>query len=126
MQNRRAGTVRRADSLSTFSLPSSVYRLSSAPGIKVVPMQDGVEAEEEGAVRLPAPEGADAEHHDVAVADGCIDDLRLVGKRLATGERAGEQHLGRVGREAQDGARPRVARGGAGRSVAASRGACSP
>src|SRR5690606_5381011 len=74
----------------------------------VVPVQDGVEAEEEGAVRLPAPERADAEHHDVAVADGCIDDLRAIGEGLSTGKGAGEQHLCGVGREAEDRARTRV------------------
>ena len=61
--------------------------------------------EDERALRLPAPERADREHHDVALADGRVDDLRTVLEVLAAEHAAREQHVARVGREPQDHAR---------------------
>src|ERR1051326_2524539 len=82
-------------------------RLPCPTRIEVIPIEDGVESHRERALRLPAPEGTDGEHHDVTLANGFIDQLRAVDESLATFERAGEQHVRRVRRELNDDSRPR-------------------
>src|SRR6185437_7937893 len=59
-----------------------------AAGVEVVPVHDRVEAEHVGALSLPAPEGPDREHHDVALTHRFVHDLRAVRQRLAALERA--------------------------------------
>src|SRR5687767_3660156 len=58
-------------------LPPAVRRASrcGAAGVQVVPVQDRVETDREGALRLPAPERANAEHHNVTLTNRRIDDL---------------------------------------------------
>src|SRR5687768_3515454 len=58
------------------------------PGVEVVPVEDRVEAEEVRPLRLPPPERADPEHHDVTVAHLRVDDLRAVRERRPASERA--------------------------------------
>ena len=70
--------------LHTSDLPS---------GIQIIPVHDRVEAERVGAVRLPSPEGANGEHHDVAIAKLCVDDGGAVREELAVGERSRQQQV---------------------------------
>ena len=52
-------------------------------------------------MRLPAPERADAEADDVSLADRRIDELGAASQGAAVDQYAGQEHLGRIGREAQ-------------------------
>src|SRR5580765_2584106 len=67
-----------------------------AAGVDIVPVQDGGEAEGVRALRQPAPERTNREHHDVAFAERMIDRGGGARHRLAPGERAGEQQIVRV------------------------------
>ena len=77
-------------------------------GVEVVPVHDRVEAERVGALRLPAPERPDREHHDVPLAERMIERRGAVGEELAVGQRARQQHVVRVRRELHHDARTRV------------------
>src|ERR1035441_3245607 len=68
-------------------------------GVEVVPVEDGIEGQEVGALGLPSPEGAEREHHHVAGAERHIHHQGAVGERLAAAQGAGEQHIVGVGRE---------------------------
>jgi hypothetical protein len=75
-----------------------VYECGPA-GVEVVPVQDGVEGQEIGALGLPSPEGAEGEHHHVTGAERHIHHQGAVGDGLAAAQGAGEQHVVGVGRE---------------------------
>src|SRR5688572_28298626 len=67
--------------------------------VEIVPVEDGVEAQEEGALGLPAPERTDGEHHHVPLADRGIHQLGPTRQRLPAHQCAGEQHVVGIGRE---------------------------
>jgi hypothetical protein len=48
-------------------------------GVHVIPIVDGVEGEEVSSLRLPAPEGAQREEDDMALAERDIDCERAIG-----------------------------------------------
>ena len=54
-------------------------------GVQVVPVDDGVEAQGEGALGLPAPEGAQGEHDYVALAEGLVDGQAAADEVFASG-----------------------------------------
>src|SRR3954451_18880459 len=83
------------------------------PGIQIVPVHDRVEAERVGALRLPAPERTNREHHDVTLAERRIERRRPIGEELRVQQRARQQHVVRVGRELHHDARTRVVDGDA-------------
>src|ERR1019366_1779256 len=84
-------------------------------GVEVVPVEDGVEGQEVGALGLPSPEGAEGEHHDVTGTERHIDHQGAVGDGLAAAQGAGEQHVVYAGRELEHdaGARSGVSAEGA-------------
>lgn len=61
-----------------------VFRFFLA-SVEVVPIEDGVKAEGEGALSLPTPEGTEREHDDVALSHGLVEDEGAVGEGLAAG-----------------------------------------
>ena len=75
---------------------------------QVVPVHDRVEAEDVGAVRLPAPIRANTEAHHVPCSDRRINELRAASERSPAHEHTRQQHLRRVGRKAQYHARRRI------------------
>src|SRR5262245_12670429 len=80
-------------------------------GIEMTPVQDGVEAEEEVSLRLPAPERAVREHHDVPLPDRRVQRDGMAGDRVAADEDAGEEQIAGIGREReQDAGRLRAAK----------------
>ena len=92
-------------------------------GVQVIPVQDGVEGQEVGALRLPPPEGTQREHHDVTRAERHIHRQGAVGDALAAAQRAGEQHIVGIGRETQHDARAGTGRDGPESSTTAARAA---
>ena len=65
--------------------PAPACRLFTC--VQIVPVHQRVEAQDERALGLPAPERTNREHHDVALADGRVDDLRTVLEVLAAERR---------------------------------------
>src|SRR6187401_3623553 len=51
---------------------------ASLARVQIVPVHERVEAQDERALTLPAPERPDREHDDVALADGRVDELRTI------------------------------------------------
>src|SRR5262245_9006275 len=68
-------------------------------------MQQRIKPKDECALRLPAPERANREHHDVALADRRVNDLRAIREILRAVDAAREQHVGRLARDLQNDAR---------------------
>src|SRR5579871_6639124 len=71
----------------------------------MIPVQNGVEAKCECALRLPAPEGANCKHHDVTLTERLIHQHGTAGECSASCEFAGEQHIFRLSREGKHDAR---------------------
>src|SRR5690348_1874204 len=57
----------------------SLRTRGSFSGIQVIPVENGVEGEEVGSLRLPAPEGSKGKHNDVTLAAGHVDRERAIG-----------------------------------------------
>jgi len=90
------GTVRYADLALALHLAGGNCTASgrwSFPSVQVVPVQNRVEREEISSLRLPAPEGAQREHYDVAFADRDIDSQGAVRDRVAAAQCAREQQV---------------------------------
>src|ERR1051325_6322196 len=73
--------------------PRRLRRRGALAGIEVVPVEDRVEPHRERALGLPPPEGTDGEHHDVTLADRLVNELSTALQRVATLERARQEHV---------------------------------
>src|SRR5215472_17119 len=75
---------------------------SRLSGIEGIPVHDGIEPQRISALRLPAPEWTDREHHDMSLAQGNVGNRSPIRQRLAIGKRAGKQHVIGIRRELHD------------------------
>src|SRR5580704_3293104 len=73
--------------------------------VKMIPIQDRIEREEERSLCLPAPEGANGHQDHVALAEGLVDDRGAAGEGFTAIEGAREEHAARIGSEAEHDAR---------------------
>ena len=108
-EHRGAGRTRLRGLVTLFAGPPSRGargRRGRLAGIKVVPVHDGVEAQGERALSLPAPEGPDGEHDDVALSDRRVHDTHAVRQELTVREGARKQHVRGIAREGENHARP--------------------
>ncbi len=68
-------------------------------GVQVIPIENGVEGQEIGALGLPAPERPQGKHHNVTLAARNIQHQRPIREGLAAGDGPGEQHVTLFGRK---------------------------
>ena len=61
--------------------------------IQMIPVDDGVESQGIGSLRLPTPEGSQSKHDDVPLTERLIEGERTIGERLAACEFTGEQNF---------------------------------